>query len=274
MKPLFILGMGAQKAGTSWLHKTLAEQTNVNLGFMKEYHVWDYVFSDVCKGFKAPLKKPDNAVAAMRRLMQESPQIYAKYFQSLISSDVNTTGDITPSYAIINEPGLKKIASTIKDAGFDLKVVFLMRDPVERIWSAVRMEKRERLRKGENLDSNFLDSKIKQYISSKGMIARSDYKTTVRNITKVFSEDEIHFALYERLFDKKGFDSLQDFLGFELKNVNFSERVNASEAEPMSEEITKMLMDFLSPQYQFCNERFEDTKEVWRRFEKNHLSAH
>ena len=270
MKPLFILGMGAQKAGTSWLHNTLAKQTNVNLGFMKEYHVWDYVFSDLCKGVKAPLKKPDNAVAAMRRLMQESPQIYAKYFQSLISSGVNTTGDITPSYSIINESGLKKISSTIKDAGFDLKVVFLMRDPVERIWSAVRMEKRDRLQKGENLDSNFLDSRIKQYISFEQHIARSDYKTTVQNITKVFSEDEIHFALYERLFDEKGFNALQDFLGFKLKNVKFFERVNASESEPISEAVTKMLIEFLSPQYQFCNDRFEDTKEVWRGFEKNH----
>lgn len=270
MKPLFILGMGAQKAGTSWLHNALDKQTNVNLGFMKEYHVWDYVFSDLCKGFKAPLKKPDNAGAAMRRLMQESPQIYTKYFQSLISSDVNTTGDITPSYSMINESGLKKISSTIKDAGFDLKVVFLMRDPVERIWSAVRMEKRNRLKKGENLDSNFLDSRIKQYISMKEHIARSDYKTTVQNITKVFSEDEIHFALCERLFDEKGLNTLQDFLGFKLKNVNFAERVNASEPEPMSEAVTKMLMEFLSPQYQFCNDSFEDTKEVWRGFEKNH----
>lgn len=270
MKPLFILGMGAPKAGTTWLHRTLNKQTNVNLGFTKEYHVWDYLFSDECKVFKAPLGKPDNASAAMRRLMQESPQIYAKYFQSLISSDVNTTGDITPSYSMINESGLKKISSTIKDAGFDIKVVFLMRDPVERIWSTVRMEKRNRLKRGENLDSNFLHSRVTQIISTKAVIARSDYKTTVQNITKVFSEDEIHFALYEKLFDKKGLNALQDFLGFELKNVNFSERVNASEYEPISEEVNKMLMEVLSPQYKFCNDRFEDTKEVWRGFEKKH----
>lgn len=268
--------MGAQKAGTSWLHHTLAKQTNVNFGFRKEYHVWDYVFSDLCKGFKAPLVKPDRAGFAMRRLMQESPEIYIKYFQSLISSDVKITGDITPSYSVIKESGLKKISSTIKDGGFDLKVVFLMRDPVARIWSAARMEKRNRLRKGQTLGSDFLDSCIKRYISkNKGHIARCDYKTTVQNITKVFSEDEIYFGLYERLFDEQGCNMLQDFLGFKIKDADFSKRVNESEAETMSEATTKMLMEFLAPQYEFCNVRFEDTKEVWRRFDpKNHKSAY
>ena len=88
----------------------------------------------------------------------------------------------------------------------------------------------------------------------------------MHNITKVFSEDEIHFGLYERLFDEQGFYLLQDFLGFKLKNVDFSERVNASETEQMSEETTKILKEFLAPQYEFCNHRFEDTKEVWREF--------
>lgn len=266
MKPLFILGMGAQKAGTTWLYKTLSSQDNVNLGFIKEYHVWDYVFSDIFKEFKAPLKKPDNAGDAMRRLMQESSEIYTKYFQSLISSEVNVTGDITPSYSTIDESGLKRISSIIKGADFDLKVVFLMRDPVERIWSAVRMDKRNRLSRGETLKENFCDSLVKQYIRSKNHILRSDYKRTVQNITKVFSEDEIHFGFYESLFDEKGLNELQDFLGFNLKNFDFSERFNASDPEPISEETTKILSEFLAPQYEFCNHRFEDTKSLWRNF--------
>ena len=131
MKPLFILGMGAQKTRTSWLHKTLSIQNNVNLGFTKEYHIWDYVFSDLCRHFRAPLNNPDTPRAAMRRMMQESSEIYTKYFQGLIGSDVNATGDITPSYSIINESGLRKISITIKRAGFDLKVIFLMQDQLK-----------------------------------------------------------------------------------------------------------------------------------------------
>jgi hypothetical protein len=265
MKPIFILGMGAQKAGTSWLHRMLAQQDNVNLGFTKEYHIWDYIYSDLCNNFRAPVKKPDNAHAAMRRMMQASSETYTQYFQGLLNSDVNVTGDITPSYSIINELGLEKISRTIKGAGFDIKVIFLMRDPVERIWSAVRMEQRNRLKNGQTLNENFCDSRVKEYLNIDGHVARSDYKTTVRNIAKVFNEGEIYFGFYESLFNEQSINGLQDFLGFNLKNVDFSERVNASDPALMSEGTTQLLTEFLAPQYEFCKERFEaeGLHELW-----------
>jgi len=262
-KPLFILGMGAQKAGTSWLHKMLSIQDNVNLGYRKEYHIWDFVFSDIANGVAAPLKKPDKADAALRRLMQQSSEIYTKYFHSLIDSYVNVTGDITPSYSIIDESNLKKISSIIKRAGFDLKVVFFMRDPIERIWSCVRMEKRNMLRRGKTLKENFLDLRIEKYLSMKQHILRSDYKRTVQNISKAFNEDEIHFGFYERLFTEKGLNILQDFLGFNLKNVDFDIKVNVSTQEAMSEATYKLLSEFLAPQYEFCKDKFPEVNKLW-----------
>jgi len=269
MKPIFILGMGAQKAGTSWFHRMLQQQDDVNLGFMKEYHIWDYVYTDLCNQFKAPVKKPDNPNVALRRMMQASSETYIKYFQGLLDSDVYVTGDITPSYSVINEAGLEKISSVIKGAGFDMKVVFLMRDPVERIWSAVRMEQRIRLNRGQTLPENFCDARVKECLSINDQVARSDYKTTVQNITKVFSKDEIYFGFYESLFNDQSVNRLQDFLGFNLKNLDFSKRVNASDPANMSEKTTQILTEFLAPQYQFCNEEFaaERLKELWRDFD-------
>lgn len=264
MKPIFILGMGAQKAGTTWLHKILSQQDNVNLGFRKEYHIWDYVFSDL--GPKAPIKKPDTADTAMRRMMQSSSETYTKYFQGLINSDVNTTGDITPSYSIINKSGLEKISSIIRGAGFRIKVVFLMRDPIERIWSCVRMEKRDRLKLGHKLKDNFCDSRVNEYLSMEAHVKRSDYKTTLKNITNVFNEEEIYLGFYESLFNEKSINMLEDFLGFNLKNIDFSERVNVSNQEPISDETFQLLAEFLAPQYKFCNERFEGLDELWHDF--------
>lgn len=263
MKPLFILGLGAQKSGSSWLHSTLSNQDNVNLGFIKEYHVWDYVFSPVSSGFRARLENPDNAVSAMRRMMQESPEMYTKYFQGLIDSRVKVTGDITPGYSVIDESGLRNISRILKEAHFELKVIFLLRDPIERIWSAIRMEKRNRMRKGEVLEEDFCDSRAQAYIRSEAHLLRSDYKRTVQNITKVFDEGEVHFELYERLFTKQAMVRLESFLDFKLGNVDFSERVNESFFEPRSEETTRLLSEFLAPQYEFCRQQFEDIENLW-----------
>ena len=91
MKPKFILGLGAQKAGTSWLHTTLSKNDNVHMGFTKEYHIWDFVFSDLMGVFEAPMKKPDALGAAIRRMMQYNPEVYVDYFRGLISSKVRVT---------------------------------------------------------------------------------------------------------------------------------------------------------------------------------------
>ncbi len=37
----FLLGVGAQKAGTTWLHRYLADSQQVVRGYRKEYHVFD-----------------------------------------------------------------------------------------------------------------------------------------------------------------------------------------------------------------------------------------
>ena len=268
MKPIFILGMGAQKAGTSWLHKMLSRQDNVNMGYRKEYHIWDYVYSDLFNGAKVKETKPDNADYAMRRMMQNSSEIYIQYFQGLLNSDINVTGDITPTYSIINAQGLEKISSIIKGSGFDIKVIFLMRDPIDRIWSSVRMLKRVLSAKGQNLPEDFCNRRISEYLRFKNKfkahISRSDYKTTVQNITKVFCEDEVYFEFYENLFNEKSIYRLQDFLDFPLKNFDFSERINASDQEMLSEENTQLLTQFLAPQYDFCNEVFERHKGLWR----------
>ena len=37
----FLLGLGAQKAGTAWMHRYLESSPQCDPGFRKEYHVWD-----------------------------------------------------------------------------------------------------------------------------------------------------------------------------------------------------------------------------------------
>jgi hypothetical protein len=263
MKPIFILGMGAQKAGTSWMHELLTKQNNVNMGFTKEYHVWDFLLSARSKGFKAPLKNPDNAVAGLRRMMQADPDIYIKYFQSLISSNVQVTGDITPSYSVINKTGLEKVAQYLYDGGFEVKVIFLMRDPIERMWSSVRMEQRNRRRKGAQLDENFCDKRVLEYIKMRAHISRSDYKSAAQNIESVFHRDNTHFEIYENLFNGSGVERLSSFLGFPLREADFGERVNASPSTLRSESTTKELEKFLAPQYAFCRDKFPITNELW-----------
>lgn len=44
MQKDFILGVGCQKGGTSWLRNQLNNHETCDFGFLKEYHVFDYLY--------------------------------------------------------------------------------------------------------------------------------------------------------------------------------------------------------------------------------------
>ena len=100
-KPTFILGVGAQKAGTTWLYNQLNHCNFVNMGCLKEYHVWDAIYSEEMNSFISIPKKNEIPAEALRRLMQTNSGAYEQYFSGLISDNVTITGDITPSSSIL-----------------------------------------------------------------------------------------------------------------------------------------------------------------------------
>ncbi len=40
----FVLGLSVSKTGTTWLHNYLNSFEQINMGFKKEYHVFDSVY--------------------------------------------------------------------------------------------------------------------------------------------------------------------------------------------------------------------------------------
>ena len=69
-KPLFVLGVGSQKAGTSWLHKQLDNNKNFNMGFTKEYHIWDAKFLPISSKFDYQNKKKLTLKKTLKKFMQ------------------------------------------------------------------------------------------------------------------------------------------------------------------------------------------------------------
>ena len=170
MEKNFILGVGCQKGGTSWLRSQLKKSRNVDMGFTNEYHVFDALFVPECEGFlNGKLKALQKTSFDLGGLSEKSQllkhisfyidtQNYYDYFDYLWyrgGDDLTTFGDITPSYAALPESALSTIKSELEARGFKVKVVFLMRDPIERCWSMIRMQRNSLLRK--NPDEVLLD---------------------------------------------------------------------------------------------------------------------
>lgn len=259
----FLLGVGAQKAGTTWLYDFLKNSKNTNLGPVKEWHIWDWKFREQFANFevkKSNLK--DNSINKIRFQMQNEDKFYENYFLSLTSDSEYLTGDITPSYCCLNSNELNQIKSKLLDVGFKVKVVYLMRDPVERCWSATRMiiKLNNKYKNISNNDANLL---FLNYYKSTGFKLRTNYEFTVKNLLSSFDTNQIYFGFYENLFEKDNISNLLDFL--EINNSqNITNKIsNASPIFQLDPDLSKLCKDFYLDTYKYCNKTFPITNKLW-----------
>lgn len=263
MNKTFLLGVGAQKAGTTWLHRTLSSIDRVNFGVKKEYHVWDAISSDMFKKVLVTDAMVNDGIqnAAIRYKMQNVPGYYSSYFNNLLTEDYVLSGDITPEYAALSVKDWYRVREELRLIDARLRIVFLMRDPFERCWSSVRMEKKD-YRKHAISDELLL---LKMY-SSPQSIAITRYDYTVNNLRTVFPENELYFGIYETMHKKTELQRLSDFIGVDLQENARDLIYNASpKNEVVSLATANKVRNFYRDVYDFCETEFPDCRYSWHR---------
>lgn len=282
-KKTFLLCVGCQKGGTTWLDKQLRRNDNVDLGFTKEYHVFDALYVKECRGFYLKkvdeLRKTDFSTVENRKIDKNmlmhlsfylDPEKYFDYFDYLhyrARGKVELVGDITPSYGALPVEALDKIKAGLETRGFDVKVVFLLRDPLDRCWSAIRMShKRKRI---QNPDAILPDENIsvKNCYSSPWVEIRSRYENTIRNLEAVFPQKNIYYGVFEKFFNKKSVEELGQFLELNNFNPDISEKINTTKRNEASlnHEVSREVVNFYRDTYEFCDDKF-GVRDVWDGF--------
>ena len=120
----FILGLGHQNCGTSWVYKYLCQSPHFSKGLVKEYHVWDALDIPLLKhnmAKKAGLNS--NPAESIRYAMQNNHGFYFDYFSSLYSKEYSVTADITPSYCGLEAGRLDIIKNEFKKMGVKVKAL-------------------------------------------------------------------------------------------------------------------------------------------------------
>ena len=141
----FLLGVGAQKAGTSWLHDQLHRRSDADFGFLKEYHIFDALELERFANFRPKRPTPLKWRTWRRARFIARPERYFDYFASRLKPPrIRLTGDITPSYAGLSAESYQRIQKAFAQRGVQTRAVFIMRDPVERFLSQQRMQLRKR----------------------------------------------------------------------------------------------------------------------------------
>lgn len=134
---------------------------------------------------------------------------------------VRLAADITPSYSVLDASALDVIKQGFAMRGIPLKVIFLMRDPVERAWSSARMNLRNKSRRNNGfvLTREQEVEFISKHCLRSGEVHRTRYDVTIENVEKVFNPESVFYGFYETMFMTDNLKRLTSFLG--LSDLSF-----------------------------------------------------
>jgi len=247
----FVLGIGAQKCGTTWLHDYLTSRGDVYMPH-KEMHYFDAKYRpDICG--RTLRRKVKKGIVDQKSHSIRNPDslrdgnVYKDFFRTRVPEPVNFFGEITPAYALIGEPGYREIRELFPN----IRIIFIMRDPVERFYSQMRMERNRRMAKAKPLRD------IESLIEKTKYTERSSYETTVRALEKVFVAGEIIYLFYETLFRPESISMLCQALGLPYMAANFDHVANSGgAADPVPASAHAGVMVKFAPTYLFCRDRF------------------
>lgn len=275
-KPIFILGVGAQKAGTSWLHSYLKSLPEVDMGFMKEYHVFDQgIVRD-----KTPRRRKrifewissfgPASEKNLRAKFRRNKNIYFRYFTKLVhqSPKISITGDITPSYSALPPEKLREIKLNLEQRGFRVVVFFLMRDPVERCISSNRMNSRGKIQASSN-DPDLEAQILARQYKSPAYQLRTRYDSTIKNLEQVFSRKDIFYGFYEELFTPETVLRICGFLDLPFREAKYEEVINGAKIRnTIPDDLRAEIRSHYAPVYGHLARQFgpDRISKIWRSF--------
>lgn len=263
-KAVFVLGVGAQKSGTTWLNSYLKQNEHVNMGQLKEYHIWDAKFKpELFKRFEIKSPKNKGANGRLRYAMQNVDGAYEEYFRNLIDENVSITGDITPTYSALDAENYLIIKNRLEAAGFDVRVVFLMRDPVERCWSAARMKARKHRLRGKDISEQKMIKMFSGRFESDQMEARTQYDRIIETLEAVFEPKNLYVGVYEEMFAETQLRNLSKFLSVPVVEEFVSQKFNVSQKSTLPSDLAEKCRQHYSSVYEYCHAKYPQTRDLW-----------
>ena len=111
-------------------------------------------------------------------------------------------GEVSPSYSILPD----KTIQSIKKISPNLRIIFVFRDPIQRIWSHVKHQFRLRESIFTSFDqqevfSNVPEAKIIESLTNNWTTAYSDYLSIVKRWMEVFPGENIYISFFDRIVE-------------------------------------------------------------------------
>ena len=229
MNPAF-LGIGAQKAGTTWLHRNLNDHPEIWMPEDKELHWW---YDDDPEMDRFRVVRRTGTMEQYQTLFKEG--------------EGKVTGEITPEYSVLSVEKIRMLHKHLPD----LKILLLLRDPVERAWSAAKMYAKKSYA-GEPVPTQDMPphhpiiQAYMQFFASEFCQRMGDYHQIIENWQSVYPLKQFFIRSHQDIINESA-KVIRDVFQFLEVSVHYSpthlrKRFNVSRPGEMPDVIRDFLM--------------------------------
>jgi hypothetical protein len=253
MQPPHFLCIGAHKSGTTWLYENLKRHPAVWLPPIKELHYFDGMpglpkvaqrLNEALKDIVATGRVTDPAkLDHMRKVVLDQPKDFAWYRSLFEPAGERLTGDITPAYSTLAAAVVGKIRELLPDC----RIIFIMRNPIERAWSHFRSNAEK-----AKLDAGTIGLDIiRRQVDSPNSQLRTAYIRTIETWERCFPRDRILYLFYDDLLaDRDSFlGTVCRFLDLPFDARYFADTRDAVVNKSMVLEIEPAVRTYLAHKY-------------------------
>lgn len=246
------LCIGAPRSGTSWLFRNLRPHPRVYLPWFKEVHFLDEPIAT-------------HSVPPGKKFFDLTSEAAWRWYSLIFRPGKNLIkGDITPAYMLLSDARISEVKARMPDA----KLIFIMRNPIERAWSGARRSlwADRGLKPSDVVDAQLLE----EAALAPAIVDRGDYKGCIERWEVHYAQDQIMYLFFEDLTLKPrqeldrllAFLQLSDYAGIE--QLDLEGKVNSAPFEPPPDWLKDKLNELYEPQIAFLSERFGRDLTHWR----------
>ena len=280
----FLICIGAQKAGTTWLAEQLRQHPEFSFPPRKEIryfdtkhvpefeHVRAQRLDEFCSRVSRIPEGKAQLTPAQARVLRwlaknafVAPEEYDdRWYWSLFNEidDSKITGDFSPTYSLLPAAGIRHI----KDCAPHAKLFFVLRNPVERTWSGAAYALRRQVTATGELPSN---KRIRAAALGNTQGELSNYRRTIESFESVFGRGCLNILFYD-LLCADPLEFLRRFCAtaeteFDAKwFTRLGKRVNQGPQLPRDSAIVREIARSCRDQLEWLAGRFGGFAENWR----------
>ena len=289
-EPSVLFCVGATKAGTSWLYRYLHDHPDCSLPAVKEAHYWDTFDADVrdrqltafgqrlqelhdlraeaeAAGRGWQVTNVERRIADMTGLMtaveggRAGDQSYLAWLTRNRGA-AKLFADITPNYATLPD----EVLSRMVNLSSATRVIFLIRDPLDRLWSHIRMQARRQRQSHEVYEkkANNILYRILNRGQETHILERGDYPGIIRKLRRVVPENRLLILFTENMMRQEGLSQLCSFLDIEAITPANTQPVHQGPEVVMLDKLRPRALKLLNEHYDWAARNVGPLPQNWQ----------